>query len=165
MGVSGMLKLYDKNKDLIENSFSKYFIDEIKNAYNSQIDYSRCKDIIARIDNKLQVREVGTGGVLSALWTILEENKLGCEIFIEKILVSQHAIEICEILNKNPYYLESNDRYIIITNKGNFISTELLKNNIENTIIGITRDDNKKIIYQQGKTRNLDRAKKDETLK
>ena len=165
MGISGMLKLYDKNEDLIDKFFSKYFTEEVKAINSIETNYSKCKSIAKEIDKDAIIIEVGLGGILSSLWRVLEDYKLGCEIFIEKIPVSQHAIEICEILNKNPYYLESIDRYIIITSNGNLISTQLQKENIGNSLIGITRSDNKKIIYQQGKTRNLDRAKKDETLK
>ena len=57
----------------------------------------------------------GDGGVLAALWFFAEKFHLGMEISLRDIPIRQETVEICEILELNPYQLLSGGCVLIGT--------------------------------------------------
>lgn len=160
IGLSGAKKIYEIDKKKLSEKYSKFFIkgleDELKN--NDNID-------IENIDNIEYIQEIGEGGIYSSLWNLKQLANKGIEITVDKIKISQYVIEICELYNINPYYLESYNSYILTTSYPMQIIEKLKKEQIQANIIGKMRNNKKTVLYQQDIIRNLERARKDEIFK
>ena len=61
------------------------------------------------------VYRAGDGGILAALWLFAEQFHLGMDIVLRRIPIRQETVEICEILDVNPYQLYAKGAVLIGT--------------------------------------------------
>lgn len=108
------------------------------------------------------IRFAGYGGIFKALRDIADEKKTGITIWLEKISISQETIEICEVLDINPYILDATGAAIIITQYGNELVRAYEEAGIMAVVIGYTTDNNDKIVVNNGEIRHLETRIRDE---
>lgn len=101
------------------------------------------------------------GGVFAGLWNMAETAGVGLEIELRKIPVKQETIEICNFFDINPYILKSDGSYLILTDNGYRLVHELEKKNIEAVVIGITMDNNDKVVINGEEKRFLEKRYQD----
>lgn len=104
----------------------------------------------------------GEGGIFAALWELGERAGVGLEIDLKKIPVKQETIEICEILELNPYELASAGCLLLLTPDGFGLVRRLAEAGIAAAVIGKTTAGNDRVLYNGEETRYLEPAKPDE---
>ena len=75
------------------------------------------------------------------------------------------ALEVCEVLDLNPYYLESAGALLLAAKDGYALCSRLKLTGVPAAVIGHTENGNDRILYNQGNRRFLDRPQKEELLK
>ena len=81
---------------------------------------------------------------------------------IRSISVRQEIIEICELLNVNPYELESMGCLLMTCENGCDIVNTMKQNGIEAAVIGKITDGNNRIIHNTEEDRYLGLPEQDE---
>ncbi|MCD2493149.1 hypothetical protein LQE92_11025 [Lacrimispora sp. NSJ-141] len=111
------------------------------------------------------MQEVREGGILTALWQMAERCKVGMTVHLRKIPLRQETIEICEVLDLNPYGLLSGGCMLMAADHGNDLVCELEAAGRVPAIIGKVTDSNDRIILNGGNCRYLNRPEPDEIEK
>ncbi|MDO4274610.1 MAG: AIR synthase-related protein [Eubacteriales bacterium] len=105
---------------------------------------------------------MGEGGFLSALWKVAEASQTGLRADLRKVPVRQETIEICEVLDINPYYLLSEGSVLIGIPSGEALVEEFLRMGIPAAVIGHANEENDRLLYSRENVRYLDRPAEDE---
>ena len=120
---------------------------------------------IAMSHGVTSMHDVTEGGIFGALWEIGAASNVGLEIDLNKILLKQETVEICEFYNINPYMLISSGCMVMITDRANQLVSSLEAEGILASVIGYITEGNDRIIYNQGEKRYLEPPKGDELYK
>ena len=105
------------------------------------------------------------GGFLSGLWKMAEASSVGLEAEFTRIPIRQETIEICEVLDLNPYKLLSDGAILVGIPAGEALVQELRRKGLMASVIGQTNDGNDRLLYYNGNGRYLERPAKDEIYK
>ena len=108
------------------------------------------------------MHDVSEGGIFGALWDMSEYGHTGLDVDIRSISVRQEIIEICELLNVNPYELESMGCLLMTCENGCDIVNTMKQNGIEAAVIGKITDGNNRIIHNTEEDRYLGLPEQDE---
>jgi len=111
------------------------------------------------------MHDVTEGGIFGALWEIGAAAKVGMEVYLDKILLKQETVEICEYYDINPYMLISSGCLLIITDKANLMVDKLKEAGIAAAVIGRITEGNDRIIINGEDRRFLEPPKSDELYK
>ena len=120
---------------------------------------------VARQHGEIAMQEVRNGGIFAALWELAEAYKIGMTVYLKKIPVRQETIEICEVLEWNPYELLSGGCTILVADNSNDVIPELLDQGIPAVFIGKVTDSNDRVILNGENVRYLNRPEPDEIEK
>lgn len=94
---------------------------------------------------------VGDGGIMTALWILAGYSGAGMRVGLRDIPVKQETIEICEVLEINPYHLLSGGCALLTADNGYRLCTDLKEMGYAASVIGhITADNDKAIINGDG---------------
>ena len=105
------------------------------------------------------------GGFLSGLWKMAEASSVGLEAEFTRIPIRQETIEICEVLDLNPYKLLSDGAILVGIPAGEALVQELRRKGLMASVIGQTNDGNDRLLYYNGNGRYLERPATDEIYK
>lgn len=108
------------------------------------------------------MHDVSRGGIFAALWELAEQAGVGLEINLKNIPVRQETIEVCEVLELNPYELYGAGALLIVCDHGLEMIRQLEKENIPAAVIGKITDEKGKVVINEEERRFLDRPKSDE---
>lgn len=161
-GISCILHYYEKE---LKENISESLIENAKRISEEVLSIKLDKTIIEYIDGSAVIYCAGEGGVFKALWDMAEENRTGLVVDINKIPIKQEYIEICEYYNINPYMLNAEGVYLIITEYGNKMLRALRERGIKSSFIGYTADNNDRIIINGDDKRYIDSRIEDELKK
>ncbi len=106
--------------------------------------------------------KAGEGGFLTAMYNLAEESRMGFETDIRLVPIKQETIEICELLEVNPYHLYCGGCLIMIIRDGDILVSELEKEGIHAVVIGHTNDKKSHILMNDGTESHLNRPEPDE---
>ena len=102
------------------------------------------------------------GGFLTAMYELAEESRMGFETDLRLVPIKQETIEICELLEVNPYHLYCGGCLILIIRDGDILVSELEKEGIHTVVIGHTNDKKSHIMMNDGTESHLNRPEPDE---
>lgn len=160
VGIEGTYILANKFKDRLIEYFNEDFVESmLKMKENISV---LPESEIAKKHNPFLGHDITEGGIYGALWEISEVTRCGIEVDIDKILIAQETIEICEYFNINPYKLISSGSMLIVCKNGDELVSELELNNINASVIGKITDNKEKIIFKDGKKSFIYPQTKDE---
>ena len=108
---------------------------------------------------------MGEGGFLAALWKMAEASGVGLSADLRSVPIRQETIEICEILDVNPYKLLSGGSILMGIHGGDAFVQQLRREGIMAAVIGQTDSGNNRLLYSGGNARYLERPAEDETKK
>ena len=130
-GMSGIRQLIDRNSDIVQ---ARYSDDYTAKAYGSdeELYIGDVVELLRKNNINCYMHDVSEGGIFGALWDMSEYGHTGLDVDIRSISVRQEIIEICELLNVNPYELESMG-CLLMTSDNDCDIINILKKNI-NTI-------------------------------
>ena len=131
IGMSGIRQLIDRNSDIVQ---ARYSDDYTAKAYGSdeELYIGDVVELLRKNNINCYMHDVSEGGIFGALWDMSEYGHTGLDVDIRSISVRQEIIEICELLNVNPYELESMG-CLLMTSDNDCDIINILKKNI-NTI-------------------------------
>ncbi len=145
--------MIQKNREELKRRLSGQYLD-MALAAAGQTDMREAISI-ARGEAAL-VKLAGEGGIFAALWQLGEYLGSGMEITLRKILLCQETIEVCEILDRNPYFMFSTGCFLAVTD----VPVPLLKRyaaaGIPAAQIGMLCDGNDRVVYNEEEKRFLE---------
>lgn len=146
LGLYGTAYLIEKNNDILSNVLSKSFLNDALKISNEINTYKMSK--IAFENNAIFCQNIGRGGIEAALYEISEHFNSGFEVDIEKFILLQESIEVCEVLKKNIYKLNSYGSMLVLTDNAKHLCEEFDKAGIISSKIGYISSDfiTKKVI-------------------
>ena len=99
---------------------------------------------------------LGEDGICGALWRMAEERGCGFRIDLRSIPLKQETVEFCNLLDLDPYRLDSEKCRLFLCNDGAAFLWALREQGFEEAaIVGHTTQDHKKILLYDGVERHL----------
>lgn len=161
IGMSGIRQLIDRNSDMVQ---ARYSDDYTAKAYGSdeELYIGDVVELLRKNNINCYMHDVSEGGIFGALWDMSEYGHTGLDVDIRSISVRQEIIEICELLNINPYELESMGCLLMTSDNDCDIINILKSCNIEAQVIGKVIKGSQRILHNKDEERFLDLPKQDE---
>ena len=139
-GILGTNLLLDKYEDALSQRFTAAFL---QGARFPQSSY-RVQDLLKVItehdlisQSKIcYIHDVSFGGIYLALWQLGEFIGKGFLIENGKIPLRQETVEICEYLDKNPYYIDGMGGMLLVCEKGSVVTKLLNEKGVMAKVIG-----------------------------
>lgn len=159
----GSAVMAELKTDKLREVFSEPFVKEAAHFK----DHLSIKEIakIAYSEGAKCVFPLSEGGIFAGLWEIAEKLKSGMSIDIRKIPIKQETVELSEVLQINPYLIDSTGAVIIVTENGNDLLRNLTVLGINASIVGVLKEGNDRVLVNDGEIRYIDRPKEDEIYK
>ncbi len=163
IGLEGTAIIAKAKEQELLSKYSSGFIEEAGKMidYISVVPESR----IAMKVGVTSMHDVTEGGIFGALWEIGAASKVGLEVDLQKILLRQETVEICEFFNLNPYMLISSGCMLIVSDNANLLVDRLKEGGIAAAVIGRITEGNDRIIINNDEQRYLEPPKADELYK
>ena len=108
---------------------------------------------------------VKNGGIMTALWELAGYYGRGMRVNLRDIPVKQETIEICEVLEINPYHLLSGGCALLTADNGYRLCEELREFGFPATVVGRTTADLDKAIINGDSVGFLNRPQVDEYIR
>jgi len=161
-GIEGSAYLYENHK--------KEICDRIRNMAGA--NYEGFKNWLSIKDHVKAIKDVydkdmsfmcalGCGGIYDGLYKCSEYLKCGIDVDLKKIPIRQETVEICNILDVNPYMMRSQGSVIFVTDNPKKYIDSLENAGIVATIIGKVTDNNDKIVRIDDEVKYIEPYKKD----
>lgn len=162
-GLEGTAIIATAKEEELKQKYSQSFLQGAKDMIHhiSVVPEAR----IAKEVGVTSMHDVTEGGIYGALWEIGAASNVGMEVDINKILLRQETVEICEYYDLNPYKLISSGCMLIVTDKANLLVKRLEEEGIPASVIGHITADNDRLVRNQEERRYLEPAKSDELYK
>lgn len=161
IAMSGTAAIVHLKKDELSERFQQSYIN-LALKTEELMNISKEAVVLANKYNIKVMHDLSRGGIHSAIWQLSEKVSKGIEVYMDKILVRQETIEVCEIFNINPYKLISNGAFFAVCENGEKLVSELENEGIYASVVGKIRDDFDKVILKGEEKRYIEPPKGDE---
>ena len=101
----------------------------------------------------------GAGGVLASLWELSTLTGAGIDIDLRAIPIRQETIEICELLDLDPYHLDSTGVLLAVCDRPWVLQAAMAEEDIPCSVIGKLTDNHDKLIRSAGRISCLNRPR------
>ncbi|MDD3368699.1 MAG: AIR synthase-related protein [Lachnospiraceae bacterium] len=163
IGMEGTVLLEEEKRDILAERFPESFL---RNARALKQQLSVVPEAAVAVNAQVcAMHNLSRGGILGALWEMAERGHTGIEVDLKKIPIKQETVEICELLECNPYQVLSGGAMLIAAPNGNSLVAELEKQNIPAVIIGHTVQGNDRTVINDDEKSFLNLPQVDELLK
>ncbi len=161
-GALGTVREASVGRKVLTERFSPSYMDRILNVpVINEEELGIIRDITGRMEihspDSAVFLPMGKGGVYAALWELGETLDCGLYVRHEDIPVLQETIEVCNLLDINPYMLDSSDCVLLVTDKAGELTGELDRHGILATEIGNLTSDRKRVIINGENERYLNK--------
>ncbi len=119
---------------------------------------------VALLSGPVAMHDVSRGGILACLWEMAQRAGTGLTVNLKKIPITQETVEICDILDHNPYEIISQGSLLIGTKEGYNLAQRLRAEGIPAEVIGTFNDSNDRIVTNGEEERFLTPLKREEVL-
>lgn len=160
-GLEGTLRILGETREKLEQRFVSAFLDRTETMTDQLVRTDQLLKI-CECDGTAQVRHMGSGGILAALWELADTVQTGFEIDMSHITLKQETVEICEFYRLNPYLMTSAGSYLILTEEAEAVIHALEETGARTVRLGTVTDGNARIIRNGEDVRYLDRPATDE---
>lgn len=163
IGLEGTSIAAREKTEILEKKFPPTFLEEAK-------AFERYLSIVPEAATAIRsgvtaMHDVTEGGIFGALWELAESSGVGLEIELKKISIKQETIEICEVLELNPYELISGGALLMVTDHGSDLVRILEEKKIHAVVIGKTTEGNDRVVFNEEEKRFLEPPKPDQIYK
>ena len=159
IGTGGTGILAKKKETLLKERLPMYLVEDAKKMQESLSVLPESK--IALKAGASGMHDVSRGGIFAALWELVEERNVGLEVDLRKLPIRQETVEVCEILEINPYELYGAGSLLIVTKYTNTLLRDLEKEGIPAAVIGKITKETSKVLLNGEEKRYLDRPRKE----
>ena len=108
------------------------------------------------------VKLPGEGGIFAALWELGEFYSCGMQLELREILLRQETIEVCELLDINPYLMFSGGCVLTVTKKPAKLLVEYRENGIPAALLGVLTPGGDRVLTNGEEQRFLEPFREDE---
>lgn len=157
IGLEGTVRLVRQYEEKLRERFPRRMIDETA-AFDRYLSVAS-ETATAMKSGVCGMHDVSHRGIFAGLWEMAQEAGVGLEADLRKIPVRQETIEICEVLEENPYELPSGGCLIMTAENGGALVTALSREGIPAVMIGRTTAGNDRVLYNNGHKRYLDKPR------
>ena len=167
-GLYGTRILVEKQYDRLLPFFSARFLDEaaaVPGKYAISPEGMEKESPVYQMARDAGARGLfimGKGGFLTCLWKFCEASQVGLIADLRKVPIRQETIEICEVLDVNPYNLFSGGAFLAALPSGEGFVNNLKREGIMAEVIGSANNQNPRKLYSGEGFRYLDRPAPDE---
>ena len=158
-GTEGTARLTNRCREQLLKRYPAHFLDEAA-AFDRYLSIVP-EAAVARQSGVGTVCAAGEGGVFHALWTLAERAGTGLEVFLKKIPIRQETVEVCNMLDVNPYELAANGSLLCVTREGEALAESFRREGIPAEVIGFLTGENDRVIINGEERRFLEPAKED----
>lgn len=158
-GTEGTARLTNRCREQLLKRYPAHFLDEAA-AFDRYLSIVP-EAAVARKSGVGAVCAAGGGGVFHALWTLAERVGTGLEVFLKKIPIRQETVEVCNMLDVNPYELAANGSLLCVTREGEALAESFRREGIPAEVIGFLTGENDRVIINGEERRFLEPAKED----
>lgn len=142
-GDAGSMKLATENAELMTGRFAPSFIRRFDGLYEEASGEGTLK-----LNDGEEICLPISDGVYAALWRLGDAYGCGLEVYHKDIPIKQETIEICEVLDVNPYELASSGCvYMIPDGEAPAVGK----------VIGKSRCDNNRVVMMKSGVRYLEK--------
>lgn len=162
IGLEGTAILAKKHEEELLDRYPRYMVEKA-------IAFSEYMSIlpeaaVAWKSGASSMHDVSEGGIFAALWEMAESAGVGLNIDLRKLPLRQETVEVCELLEKNPYELLGGGSLIIAAADGEAMVEALAAEGIVATNVGQFTDSNDKLIFNEEEKRYMDRPAMDQVI-
>ncbi len=129
-GAQAALK---QKREVLESRFCGAFLRKLEESMEEKLNLN--PEILMSL-GATEWEEVKEGGILAALWNLSGAYEQGISFSLLKIPVRQEIIEVCELLDLNPYRLRSGECMLIAADHGGNLVYGLEAMGIRAAVIG-----------------------------
>lgn len=152
----------EKNRELLETRFSGLFMRNLEAALNEKLNLTPERMASAGATEWESIEE---GGILAALWNLSGAYGRGITFSLLNFPVRQEIIEVCELLDLNPYRLWSGECILMAADHGEDLVADLAVDGIRAKVIGKVEKGIARKMTGVGGTGYLERPQPDEIYK
>lgn len=170
-GLEGTLRILDEAEEELKDRFVPSFLANAKELKKDLILPSAIQTACGlkrEAEKGMQkslvsaVRQVGSGGILAALWDLAELSGIGLEADMRSIRLRQETIEICEYFQLNPYQMTSAGCFLLAADHAEEVIEVLERGGARAGRLGVARAQKARVITSGEEVRYLDRPAPDE---
>ncbi|MBR1929981.1 MAG: hydrogenase maturation factor [Lachnospiraceae bacterium] len=159
IGLEGTAMLARRGREKLLARYPAYLVEEA-------IDFDRYLSIVPEAAAAVKsgvcaMHDASEGGIFAALWELAEGAGVGLTIDLKKLPIRQETVEVCEVLNANPYELLSGGCLIMTTEDGASLAAALQAEGLPAVVVGKMTDSNDRLILNEDEVRYMDRPKQD----
>lgn len=158
-GLEGTLRILDESEEELGTRFVPAFLEKAKLLREKLVLPDQIRSVKEQVSD---IRQIGSGGILAALWELGEELQTGFDIDFSKIALKQETVEICEFYQLNPYLMTSAGSFLLVTGQSEEVIACLAEQGVSAVRLGCMKDQNARVIKNGEETRYLDRPAADE---
>ena len=158
-GAKAALK---QKREVLESRFCGAFLRKLEESLEEKLNLN--PEVLLSL-GATEWEEVKEGGILAALWNLSGAYEQGISFSLLKIPVRQEIIEVCELLDLNPYRLRSGECMLIAADHGGNLVYGLEAMGIRAAVIGRVEPGISRKMTGAGGTGFLERPQPDEILK
>ena len=152
----------DKKREVLESRFSGLFLWKLEEALNEKLNLT--PELMASA-GATEWEYIEEGGILAALWNLSGAYAQGITFSLLKFPVRQEIIEVCELLDLNPYRLWSGECVLMAADHGEDLVERLAEEGIFAKVIGKVEKGIARKMTGVGGTGYLERPQPDEIYK
>lgn len=160
MALEGTVRLLEKNRENLKHRFCPELL-ETAGAFKEQLPLVKAAKR-AWEEGAKAVCSVDEGGVFQGIWEAGESWHMGFDIDLKAILVRQETIEICELLEINPYRLAGTGCLLACAGDGEALVQTLKKEGIPAAVIGSLEKGCARKLHNRDEVRFLEQPQEDE---
>lgn len=170
VGLEGTLRIADEYEKELKNRFVPAFLRQIQELKEEPVKFSIIKELTEHSAKGgdfevTAIQQIGSGGILSALWEIAEASGVGLQVDMEAMNIRQETVEVCEYFRMNPYYMTSGGCFIIAADEGLSVIRFLEERGARAGMLGIATAESARVITSGKEQRYIDRPASDELMR
>lgn len=159
LALEGMQQILTECQEELESRFVPAFLRQMKALKGELIQTEAIRAVRGHVS---AMQQIGSGGILAALWETAEAAEVGLRVDMSKMTICQETIEVCEFYRLNPYQMTSAGAVLIFTDEGEKVLEILREHSARAVRLGSTTAENARVITSGAETRFLDRPAPDE---
>ncbi len=164
VGLSGTLSRIRKDREILAKRLSQMYLNEavsncegllsLREAMSAVKEFYRNSDTESTLPETDPIQIV-EGGIFAALWNFSQIHDCGLRVELKEIPIRQETVEVCNILDINPYEMYSGGAVLIAGERSEDLVKDLLERGFAAAVIGHTTGDHDRLILNGDEKRFL----------
>lgn len=159
LALEGMERILEECEAELGTRFVPAFIRQMKSLKGKLVQTEAIRAAYGYVS---AMQQIGSGGILAALWEVAEAAKIGLKADMQRMTICQETIEVCEFYRLNPYQMTSAGAILMFTDEGEKLLEILQECGARAVRLGSATAENARVITSGEEMRFLDRPAPDE---